>query len=129
MSDSIRLVRAWKQKAEQDLLAARVLLAHGSDMAEIIGFHAQQAVEKSLKGFLIYHGHIQFPKTHDVGNLLRIASTYEPKLEDLDEVVELTPFAVEVRYPEMDATGIDAEEYLVMAERACQTIWSYVEGL
>jgi len=129
MSESIELVRAWKKKADQDLLAARVMLEHDAELTEPIGFHAQQAVEKSLKGFLIYQGDIHLPKTHDVGNLLRLASHYEADLNDLEEVVELTPFAVEARYPEMDCAGVDAEEYLTIAERSCKIIWSYVEGL
>lgn len=62
-------------------------------------FHAQQASEKALKALLLSDG-IDFPLTHDLEELLRVARkgglTFPPKVQ---RIVELTPYAVEARYP------------------------------
>jgi len=131
MSDALALLRSWKQKSEHDLKACEQLLQAEAPLGDIIAFHAQQAVEKSLKGFLISHGCFDFPKTHDLGRLLDLAESFEPALEDLDAIIELTPYAVEARYPEsLDwSNDIDAEEYVTLAKQSCMKIWSYVEGL
>jgi len=128
MSDSSELVRAWKVKSEHDLKACRQLLQADEPLAEIIAFHAQQAVEKALKGFLLSRKCFDFPKTHDLGRLLDLAESFEPKLSNIDEIIELTPYAVEMRYPEsLDWSGdIDASEYVELAEKSCETLWSYV---
>jgi len=131
MSDRLALLCSWKQKSEHDLKACEQLLQVEAPLADIIAFHAQQAVEKALKGFLISKGCFDFPKTHDLGRLLDLAESFESALEDLDEIIELTPYAVEARYPEsLDwSNDIDAEEYVIMARKSCMKIWSYVEGV
>lgn len=53
MSEPSELVQSWKVKSGHDLKACRQLLQTDEPLAEIIAFHAQQAVEKALKGFLI----------------------------------------------------------------------------
>ncbi|MCG3195588.1 MAG: hypothetical protein GHCLOJNM_00054 [bacterium] len=65
---------------------------------EIFGFHAQQAVEKSLKAWLSLKG-VSYPKTHDLRGLLRLLESSGAKL--IDEVRSLqwlTPYAVHFRY-------------------------------
>jgi len=127
MSDQMALLRSWKVKSEHDLKACRQLLQADDPLAEIIAFHAQQAVEKALKGFLISRKCFDFPKTHDLGRLLDLAESLEPELSSLDAIIELTPYAVEMRYPEsLDWGGeIDANEYVVLAEQSCERIWSH----
>lgn len=93
------LVEQWLQKAERDLDAAVHLLNEGDRFREIIAFHCQQAVEKYLKAFLVRH-QLEFPKTHDIKKLLTLVATIEISLaETLCEADTLTPFGVEVRYP------------------------------
>jgi len=127
MSDQMDLLHSWKVKSEHDLKACRQLLQADDPLPEIIVFHAQQAVEKALKGFLISRQCFDFPKTHDLGRLLDLAESFEPELSSLDAIIELTPFAVEMRYPEsLDWGGeIDANEYVELAEQSCERIWSY----
>jgi len=110
------------------LKACRQLLQVDDPLAEIIAFHAQQAVEKALKGFLISRKCFDFPKTHDLGRLLDLAESFEPELSSLDAIIELTPYAVEMRYPESLDWGseIDANEYVLLAEQSCEKIWSHV---
>lgn len=131
MYEQVDLLRAWHLKSERDLCACHQLLQAEEPLAEIITFHAQQAVEKSLKGFLLSCQCFDFPKTHDLGCLLDLAESFEPDLSSLESIVELTPYAVEMRYPEGgDWEGaFDASEYVKLAEQSCIKIWSYVEGL
>ena len=81
-----------------DLSAERALLAE-ANLFEVVAFHSQQAVEKSLKAFLVWH-QIEFPKTHDVRRLLALCASIDQDLaETLTGAAELTPYGVEYRYP------------------------------
>ena len=61
-------------------------------------FHAQQAAEKYLKGFLALNGSA-IPRSHDLIELNRLCASLLP-IWSVDEQVlaELMPFAVEARY-------------------------------
>lgn len=59
---------AWLEKAAQDLRAGDVDLAASPPLVEDAAFHAQQAVEKALKGFLAAHDR-PIRKTHDLVGL------------------------------------------------------------
>ena len=63
------LVQQWTAKAETDFGLAEHLVSEGKYL-DAIGFHAQQAAEKFLKAFLVEH-QIEFPKTHNIGELDR----------------------------------------------------------
>jgi len=66
----VSVVRAWVQKAEIDLKTAVLVLQAGEEgPAEAGAFHAQQCAEKYLKALLSWEG-IDFPKTHDIGQLI-----------------------------------------------------------
>ena len=57
-------------RANKDIAVIENLFESGPDLyASTICFHAQQAVEKFLKAFLVFHN-IDFPKTHDLDFLL-----------------------------------------------------------
>jgi HEPN domain-containing protein len=93
------LVRQWLRKAEADLSAAKVLLAHGGKHYLAAAFHAQQASEKYLKAFLTER-QVEFPKTHDLDRLLELVASAEPGLSrSLKGAVDLTRYAVDARYP------------------------------
>ncbi|MDR0598605.1 MAG: HEPN domain-containing protein, partial [Treponema sp.] len=63
----------------------------------MICFHCQQAAEKYLKGFLVFKG-IEFPKTHDLAALLKLANTGDVDFSILlDKCLFLLPFGVEPR--------------------------------
>jgi HEPN domain-containing protein len=74
------------------------LLDDPSAPDEVIGFHAQQAVEKMTKAVLAQRA-IQYRRTHQLEELAAILNdssiSYPP---ELSEAVALTPFAVEFRY-------------------------------
>jgi len=87
-------------------------------------YHCQQAAEKALKGFLVWHDQ-PFPKAHDLGRLGKQAFDLDSTLEQLvDEVVELTKYAWIFRYPG------DAEEPSVSdAGTVLQTTRAFVESM
>jgi HEPN domain-containing protein len=67
--------------------------------AESIGFHAQQCAEKALKGFLALH-RIPFERRHDLNYLIDLCAGLDRDFEQFRAGAdELTPYAVEYRYP------------------------------
>jgi len=64
-----------------------------------ITFHAQQAVEKTLKGFLCWHGRT-FRKTHNLIELGQSCAEIDGTLESLlRRAAPLTEYAWKFRYP------------------------------
>lgn len=100
--------------AEQLLAAARrdnetveALVAGDFELGEVIGFHAQQCVEKSLKGVLAVRA-IAFPFTHDLTRLAELCVEANLSLpSELGEVDRLTPYAVASRYGAEDPKLVD----------------------
>ena len=59
------LVRQWLERSKADLDGAEVALAGDPLITEHVCFHGQQAVEKALKAFLVYHAADRLPQeTH-----------------------------------------------------------------
>jgi len=77
---------------------------------EIIGFHAQQAIEKWLKSVMAARG-IEHPRIHDIGRLLQLLRDSGAGLpENADGLDELTIYAVPLRYDDLlDAEPLDRE--------------------
>ena len=110
--------REWIRKAESDFKTAGHLLQGGPDFAEGAAFHSQQAAEKYLKAFLVWH-QIEVHKTHDIEALLRLAEKVNDKRpEILREAVILTPYGVNYRYPGEypEVTIADAKRALRLAD-------------
>ncbi len=87
--------------ARRDLQAAEVLGDHPQVGDGIVGFHAQQAAEKALKAWLTLLG-ITYPRTHDLSLLLSKLEEAGAEMADLWELLELNPFAVQLRYEILD---------------------------
>ncbi len=93
------LVRQWLEKAQLDLDVAWNLVSQGTRFLPAAAFHAQQAAEKYLKALLV-HYQIEFPKTHDLGELLDLLAPVEgPLVSSLAEATALNPYSVDMRYP------------------------------
>jgi HEPN domain-containing protein len=103
------------RKAEGDAKAMRKLTADPEMDDEVVGFHAQQAVEKWLKAVVASRGE-NFEHTHDLRRLLSLArldSTNSPF--DIGEVVALTEYAVPFRYEDLlDAEPLDRDAALIL---------------
>lgn len=87
-------------------------------------YHCQQAAEKALKGFLVWHDR-PFPKTHDLGKLGKQAVELDQTLEPfIDEVVEFTKYAWIFRYP-----GDVDEASVVEAVGVLRKVRGFVEAV
>ena len=112
-------MKAWLGTADVDVLSASAILDRAMPSYDPVGFHAQQAAEKALKAFLVRHG-VRFGNTHDIGALLGLAEAAAAGIsERLVDARELTPYAVNARYPSDDPplTREEASELLKMAQR------------
>jgi HEPN domain-containing protein len=98
-------VLEWVVKAEQDYQTAEVMSRkRKTPVPDIVGFHSQQCIEKYLKALLVLQKS-DFPKTHDLIELLEIALSKEPLLEAFrPDLRILNPFSVQFRYPGESAT-------------------------
>jgi HEPN domain-containing protein len=113
----------WLRHAESDF----ALCSHPpfeNVLLESLCFHAQQAVEKSIKAVLVFHG-VSFPRTHDIAALVTsIRNAGIHWSDDLDEAVDLTEYAVALRYPGIHL-AVDADELKRAVEIAHRVpVWS-----
>jgi HEPN domain-containing protein len=97
--------------AEQDRVAFRILAASTESSLAVVGFHAQQAVEKALKAVLIDRG-VEFRRTHDLQTLAdTLTSDLGLQLPVHEaQLRRLIPFAVEARYQVIEDLIIGREE-------------------
>lgn len=94
--------------AASDLGACRVLMAVEDMRDDVVGFHAQQAVEKALKVALVM-ADIDFPRTHDLRELVDIAVDGGVAVPDsIHEARWLTPWAAQLRYEMLEPLDRDA---------------------
>jgi len=108
--------------AREDEFAVRSLLPVPGVADSILGFHAQQAVEKSLKAALASRG-IEFPYTHDLDGLLELCRTSGLDIpRELDGVDLLAPYGVHMRYGASRAAVLDRDRALGWA--ACAVEWA-----
>ena len=100
MDEAVReLVLGWLTKAKHDLASARLLGSGSSPVLDTAIYHCQQAAEKALKAFLLYHGE-PFGKTHDLEVLVKLAAQIDAGFSSWQDVaIALTPYATQYRYP------------------------------
>ena len=93
-------VARWIRLAEGDLAMAHLALAsEGFDVYELVGFHAQQAVEKLIKAYLAKRA-VDFDEQHDIDYLQRLVGKVDMGLAArLDPAAALNRYAVGTRYP------------------------------
>lgn len=119
-------VRNWLIKANNDLRVAGHELNQpmGQAVTEAICFHAQQAAEKFLKGYLAAHSR-EFGKTHNLEYLLQLCIALDRDFRVLD-TKNLTDYAVEVRYPDEFYTPTPEEARA--AVRIAKSVRKFVQG-
>jgi HEPN domain-containing protein len=76
---------------------------------EDLCYQLQQAVEKSLKGLLIYYG-VEPEFTHNIEILLTELEKFTMIPQDVEQAMKLTLYAVQTRYPN-EYDEITKEEY------------------
>ena len=75
MTKSLEHALLLLEKADEDLLTIQELIKDSRSPQAVIGSHAQQAVEKSLKAVLTNRA-IRFPWTHDLGVLIDLLTDH-----------------------------------------------------
>lgn len=118
MADRHDLARELLERARDDERAATALLSADEVSDAIIGFHAQQAVEKALKAALAAVG-AQFPFTHNLAVLTQLCEDANLLLPDpLLKADLLTPYATQLRYGAAPAGTVGREQAVNIAHGA-----------
>ena len=106
---------------------AKILLTE-EGYSDVVLFHIHQAVEKYLKGFLIYKGW-GLKKFHDIELLITEAKGFDDEFQKyLDLGRQLTAFYYEGRYPPGPITSYSKEEIKEILEEAEEIIDKLKEG-
>lgn len=98
MPDEARLAQEWFSRGDHDCQAAKVLVDKGG-FTDTIAMLVQQAAEKYLKGYLVYHGW-KLKKTHDLRRLVAEAVSHDPGFADFRDFARVaTAYYLQDRYP------------------------------
>ncbi len=98
----------WFRIGDREPKRARYLL-HGGDL-EGAGFNIQQAVEKYLKGYLLFKGW-ELKRIHNLETLMNDAIRYDPSFEEFIAACQkMTQYYLEDRYPFMVASVLTEDE-------------------
>jgi len=98
----------WIKRAKSSLELAQTKIIRYINYEDLC-YQSQQAVEKALKGLLIYYG-VEPEFTHNIEILLKEIKKFTDIPENIKEAALLTNYAVQTRYPgEYDE--IKKEEY------------------
>lgn len=105
------------RKAQEDAVALRELASNPEIADGIVGFHAQQAIEKWLKAVMAARG-IGQARIHDIGRLLQLLDKDGAELPAIaDRLDEFTIYAVPLRYNELlDAEPLDRDATVHLVE-------------
>ncbi|MGD0113502.1 MAG: HEPN domain-containing protein [Armatimonadota bacterium] len=115
----------WLRYARSDLaVAGQVRL--DDVLAETLCFHAQQAVEKSIKAVLVSVG-VEFPKTHNIEHLVDMLPAAVRRCPELQAVGWLTVYATILRYP--GAQGTASVEKLREAVRLAEAVLAWASAI
>lgn len=88
----------WFAQGDLDIQAAEILLAQDGPLL-IVAFHLQQAIEKYLKGFLLFTGW-SLRRIHDLEVLVQEAIAHDVDFTPfLSACQEITEYYIETRYP------------------------------
>jgi len=119
----------WLRRARSNIARAKIGRISEDVLYEDLCFDCQQAVEKSLKGLLVYIG-VEFPWSHSITKLLELverAGIDAP--EYVKDSITLTVYAVSARYPG-NQEPVDEDEYkeaVEIAERVYHWVRSKLE--
>jgi len=121
------LVKEWFEFAASDLRVASHMFdnMHPKPL-EIICYHCQQCVEKTLKGYLIDHD-MDPPYIHDLEKLCLMCVEYDPSFEAfMEQCRDLTEYAASSRYPSKEEFE---ESNAVTALRDAKEIYAFCASL
>jgi len=128
-----QITKAWLDSALDDLDTIEQLLEK-EHLTNVVSFHAQQAVEKSLKA-LIEELEIGFARTHNLSRLYALVKPHYAVIQDMDMLDRLDEVYTESRYP--SATGLlpygkptreDARHFYDFAKAIYARITTWLKG-
>ncbi|MGZ8217012.1 HEPN domain-containing protein [Methylomagnum sp.] len=127
MSDT-KHARLMLAMAENDLQALRNMLNPEAFADAIVGFHAQQSVEKLSKAWLSQLG-TPYPRTHDLRTLFILIEDAEPAaLAPFLPLVDLTDYGVQFRYEApIDLSPLDRAALLDQVEAFHRQVMTRLE--
>ena len=126
MDNSPIAAENWLRKAHEDLEMA-ALAQTRADLRGQVCFHAQQALEKALKGAASHLGVRDIPKTHDVTALADVVGGQGAEVPVTAEELEaFDSYAVDVRYEDLVAPD---EQAATMAVALARQVYDWAEGL
>jgi len=97
----------WFSKADGDYDAAKILNNAYKKHTEIICYLCSQAIEKYLKGYLIFKNH-KIENTHNLPYLNSLCVQYDNRFEEIKlDCGILNKFNNNIRYPD----GMETDEY------------------
>ena len=89
--------KLWIERAKSNLEISKIAV-NENVYYEDLCYQSQQAVEKGLKGLLIYYN-IEPEFTHNIGILLEKLEKFVNIPQNIKEAINLTKYAVITRYP------------------------------
>lgn len=117
----------WLRHAKADLALATSPLPRDG-LYSTLCFHAQQAVEKSVKAVLVFRG-IDFPKVHSLTRLIDLLPADIERTSRLIQSARLTVYATVFRYPgEDDEPDVSTDKYQE-AVRLAETVFKWASEL
>jgi HEPN domain-containing protein len=121
--------KKWIDRAKSSLAISKIK-SDENIFYEDLCFQAQQAVEKAIKGLLIFYN-VDPEKTHNLASLIKELSNSIEIPEEINETVILNDYAVQTRYPG-GYTPIEEEEYnnaIIIAEKCIKWIEKRISEL
>ena len=122
-------VREWIAKAEGDYCTAgREFAVTERPNYDAVCYHAQQCIEKLMKGLLIHYGVVP-PWVHDLTELHRLLAPRCPEWAcDVEELRFLSQGGVGFRYPGESADREEASEAFGICTKVRGKLLSLFEG-
>lgn len=120
--NDILSARDWLMKADEDIAVAEYLLKTSKFYADVC-FHCEQAAEKSLKAFLVYH-RITPKKTHNLPILAEECIRMNSSLAEITSCCDsLSKLYIPTRYSfKIEFNLTNAEESMKLAKEVMKKI-------
>ena len=118
--DEVAEARRWLGEAEEELVVVEVLLADKRSPVRAACFHAHLAAEKAMKALVIFRA-VPLPKSHDLARLLQLLPPADASRLVRSDLVRLSPWTIEGRYP-ADLTEPSDDEVRSLAAASKQVV-------
>jgi HEPN domain-containing protein len=117
LHDGLDLARVLVARAIDDETLVRKVCSDADIADPIVGFHAQQAVEKLIKAVLAARG-VAFAKSHALSYLIGLVEEHGISApSELYEADVLSPWSVEFRYEGDQPPPLDRRAALALVEK------------